>query len=122
MHILTREMVELAQRLRRRLRAAGHDVPALSDRDLIERLLAITADSRVPGLAADAARLSELASPPAAGEPDAPGSAPGRVYRGAPLPPEPPRDKERSAPAQPPGSGAQRPPRRFYRGVPLDDE
>lgn len=111
MQVLTRETVELAREIRRQLRQLGHAVPTLSDPGLVERLEALAADTGDSGLQQAAARLRALVDPPPsspAADAGAAGSAEG------PLAAPPPGD-----PGAHPDAASR--PRRYYRGIPIDD-
>jgi len=115
MQVLTRETVELARDIRRQLRKLGYEVPALSDPELVERLEALVADAADAALTAQTARLSALVQPTAAPQ-DPPAAATDHRSRGTPQAPSetpPPVDGGDDA-------GTPRP-RRYYRGVPIDD-
>ncbi|PWG65485.1 hypothetical protein [Sediminicurvatus halobius] len=109
MQVLTRETVELARHIRRQLRQLGYEVPALSDPELVERLEALAADTRDTGLQQAAARLRALLDP-------SPSTADASVAGSAEEPP----DSLPSVDAGAHPDAASRP-RRYYRGVPIED-
>lgn len=107
MHILSREMINIAMQMRQRMRNEQGDAPKLNEPDLVEQLLAYADGSSDDHVQRLAARLRELLPDP---EEAADPAVNGRVYRGQPV-----DDEDAQVPTAPAGGA-----RKMYRGQPVD--
>lgn len=111
MHILSREMINIAMQMRQRMRNERGDAPRLNAPNLVEQLLSYAEESTDDHVQRLAGRLRALLPQPEAAPPSALHS---RVYRGQAIADEGASHAARTAAAS--GSGS----RKMYRGQPVD--
>lgn len=109
MHVLSREIINIAMQIRQRMRNELGGAPKLTEADLIDQLLAYAEDSADAHVHRLAERLRALLPTP---EPETDSALHDRIYRGQPV-----TDAGISAPSE---QSSQSATRKMYRGRPVD--